>query len=33
VFVFVEESAKAILSADVQMRDHGGAGDRFGQRM
>jgi hypothetical protein len=32
-FVFVEESAKAILSADVQMRDHGGAGDRFGQRM
>jgi hypothetical protein len=33
VFVFVEESAKVIASADVQMRDHGGAGDRFGQRM
>jgi hypothetical protein len=33
VFVFVEESADAIVSADVQMRDRGVAGDRFGQRM
>ena len=33
VFVFVEESAEPIVSADVQMCDRGGAGDRFGQRM
>jgi hypothetical protein len=32
VFVFVEESAESIVSADVQMRDRGGVGDRFRQR-
>jgi hypothetical protein len=33
VFVFVEESAEPIVSEDVQMRDRGAAGDRFGQRI
>jgi hypothetical protein len=30
---YTEESAEAIVSADVQMCDRGRAGDRFGQRM
>jgi hypothetical protein len=30
--VFVEESAEPFVSANAQMRDRGGIGDRLGQR-
>jgi hypothetical protein len=31
MFVFVEDAAETIVSADVQVCDRGATGDRFGQ--
>jgi len=32
MFVFVEETAGAVVSADAQVRDGGRVGDRLGER-